>query len=302
MEVNLMKARALSDKMFKSFKNGELLPLLQAVQIDDTLDFELRGQSANIYYRGGSLFRINERTTDYQIIFNKNYCTDDILPEYPNVDEAVKLIPQYKYAMDKWFHGHPKYEREFQQLLVRMNNSSGNISKSTDYYIADIEYADSEQSARFDIIAFKWLSTAAMRKNINKPSLSLIELKYGDGALNGKAGIIKHLEDLQIFINNEQQLNEFAQDMSKVFNQKCELGLIAGLQEHQFNVSINPNDVEVIFMFADHDPDKSVLKNIFSSINSSQYNFPIRIATASMIGCGLYANRMLTIEEFLTNV
>ena len=44
--------------------------------------------------------------------------------------------------MDMWLHKNPKYEREFQQLLVRENNNQGDISKSTDYYILDIEYTD----------------------------------------------------------------------------------------------------------------------------------------------------------------
>ena len=53
--------------------------------------------------------------------------------------------------MDKWFHEHPKYEREFQQIILRENNNSGKISRATDYYIVDIEYQDTENSSRFDM-------------------------------------------------------------------------------------------------------------------------------------------------------
>lgn len=61
--------------------------------------------------------------------------------------------------MDEWFRLHHKYERKFQQLIARMNNSSGDISRSTDYYIADMEYAEmAELGTRFDMVALKWRS------------------------------------------------------------------------------------------------------------------------------------------------
>lgn len=47
--------------------------------------------------------------------------------------------------MDWWFHKHPKYEREFQQVIARENNNHGKISNGTDYYIADIEFADGQR-------------------------------------------------------------------------------------------------------------------------------------------------------------
>ena len=94
--------------------------------------------------------------------------------------------------MDWWFHKHPKYEREFQQVIARENNNLGNISRGTDYYIVDIEYANkvksAEKSARFDMVALKWLSDGASRENVKKVSLALIEVKFGSGALQGKAG------------------------------------------------------------------------------------------------------------------
>ena len=56
-----MYQRALGEEMFKDFQEGgPLHELLTYVQNDDTLDLEFRGDhAANIYYRGGSLFRID---------------------------------------------------------------------------------------------------------------------------------------------------------------------------------------------------------------------------------------------------
>ncbi|MBD5154977.1 MAG: hypothetical protein HDT15_07910 [Oscillibacter sp.] len=296
-----MKKRAISGKMMDALKAGVLHPFLEAVQKDDTLCLELRGTSINIYYRGGSLFCITEQKADYKIEFDTKYCVNgNLLPANPSVQEAPGLIPQYKSRMDEWFHIHPKYEREFQQLVARVNNSSGDISRSTDYYIADMEYAGTaELGARFDMVAFKWLSKGYVRKDTSKPSLALVELKYGDGALGGEAGIEKHLRDFNAFVSDTASLREFTLDMAEVFRQKCELGLVGGLKEKQFQLNVDCSAPEVIFAFAEHDPDSDGLKRILRGIKEDEYAFPIRLASASLLGCGLYEDHMLTVEEYL---
>lgn len=295
-----MGKRAISGAMMEALKSGALHPLLEAVRQDDTLCLELRGTFINIYYRGGSLFRITERSAAYEVKFDTKYCVyDKSLPGNPSIEEAAALIPRYKREMDGWLHLHPKNEREFQQLMARVNNGAG----STDYYIADMEYAETaELGARFDMVAFKWLSRGYIRRDTSKPSLALIELKYGDGALGGESGIEKHLQDFQSFVADAAQLQAFTQDMAEVFRQKCELGLVKGLQEKQFQLNVDCNAPEVIFAFAEHDPDSGILKKILGGINENRYAFPIRLASASLLGCGLYADHMLTVEEYLQRI
>lgn len=296
----MMGTRAISAEMMEALKVGRLHPLLEAVQQDDTLCLELRGTFINIYYRGGSLFRITEKGAEYEIKFDTNYCVyDRSLPENPPIEEAAALIPRYKREMDGWFHLHPKNEREFQQLMARVNNGTG----STDYYIADMEYAEAaELGARFDMVAFKWLSKGFVRKDTSKPSLAFIELKYGDGALGGTSGIEKHLQDFSSFVADPDRLREFTRDMEEVFRQKCELGLVRGLQEKQFRLNVDHSAPEVIFAFAEHDPDSGILKRILNDVNESKYAFPIRLASASLLGCGLYEDHMLTVEQYLRNM
>ena len=304
-------ARAISKDFLDDLLTGELKPLLDMVYIDDTLDLELRGKRINIYYRGGSLFRIKEKGSGtYEICFDSNYCdteawrnTGSKVESKPTIEQAVKDIPYYKQAMDMWFHKNPKYEREFQQLLVRENNNQGDISKSTDYYIIDIEYADSNENrkSRFDIVALKWESKSSVRRKPEKCSIALMELKYGDGALNNKSGIKEHLNDLKSFMSIEKEkLDDFKKDIETVFKQKCQLGLVDGLQEKQYEVSISFENPEVIFLFADHDPDSSVLVKELTDINYNDYKdvFDIYIAEASYIGYGLYAPRMKELSIF----
>ena len=314
-----MKQRAIEDDFFAELTAGSLKPLLDYVQSDDTLELELRGKSVNIYYRGGSLFKIYKSKGGYKIFFNFKYCQGKELPEEPTDPEtAVKNIPFYKQAMDRYFRHKPKYEREFQQLIVRENNNIGDISRGTDYYIIDIEYAnklkdtieaeydelgeeienEKSSSARFDMVALKWLSNGAKRKNSNELTIALIEVKYGDGALKNGAGVGKHLQDFKRFLSDSEGFREFCEDMAKVFSQKCEMGLVDGLQKHQLKgLSISTNDPEVIFVFANHDPDSTVRDEVVAEMKKENCSFPVLIANSSNMGYCLYANCMDNISK-----
>ena len=301
-----MYQRALDEKMFKDFQEGGVLhDLLDYVQSDDTLDLEFRGEGrANIYYRGGSLFCIERSGDGYTLTFDTKYCTvcDEGMEKTPSVRAAVELIPLYKHAMDVWFAKNRKYEREFQQVVVRENNRHGEISHASDYYIVDIEYAynvnvsDKKTQARFDMIAVKWLSKPNERQNPSAPTLAIIEMKYGDGALGGNVGLKKHLEDFGTLVKNGE-LDDFCADYSNVFNQKCALGLIPGKESAR--IKITQRDIELIFLIANHDPDKTGLAKIVAEIAdvTMGYPYPIRFAYASMMGYCLYADQMKSLEE-----
>ena len=301
-----MYQRALDEKMFKDFQEGGVLhDLLDYVQCDDTLDLEFRGEGrANIYYRGGSLFCIERSGDGYTLTFDTKYCTacDEGMEKTPSLRAAVGLIPLYKHAMDVWFVKNRKYEREFQQLVVRENNRHGAISHASDYYIVDIEYAynvnvsDKKTQARFDMIAVKWLSKSNERQNPSAPTLAIIEMKYGDGALGGSAGLKKHLEDFGTLVKNGE-LDDFCADYSNVFNQKCALGLIPGKESAR--IKITQRDIELIFLIANHDPDKTGLAKIVAEIAdvTMEYPYPIRFAYASMMGYCLYADQLKSLEE-----
>lgn len=291
-----MKKRQISVKMLNAFLSGELSSLLEVVKKDDTLDLELRGDSVNIYYRGGSIFKIAEINNSFSISFDINYCIESStsLSGNPSPAEAVANLPFYKQAMDWWFHKHPKYEREFQQVIARENNNHGKISNGTDYYIADIEFADG--NARFDMVALKWLSNGTVRRGTSRISLALIEVKYGDGALKGTAGIEKHLEDFRAFLSDREKVSDFCRDMSLVFSQKCRLGLVDGLNEKQYDVKISSLDPEVIFLFANHDPESKILPAVLKEVEPDKYPFPILVANASYMGYGLYAEQMKQIK------
>ena len=115
------------------------------------------------------------------------------------------LIPYLflKAIMNEFLSTYSKDEREFQQLVARENNCSS-ISNESDYFISDIEVSESTSRARFDMIAIKWQTTK--RRSGNNCRIAFIEMKYGDGALGGKAGMLKHLKDMDSLIYQQRKL------------------------------------------------------------------------------------------------
>jgi len=114
--------------------------------------------------------------------------------------------------MDVWFHKNLKLEKEFQQVVVQENNS-GSPAKETDYYIADIEYALSENKSHIDSLGIK------INKN-NEASLALLEMKYGDGALAGESGVVAHIKDINELFKDLNKKEMLYNDAERVINQK----------------------------------------------------------------------------------
>ena len=314
-----MGKRALEDRtFFNDFLNGGVLsPLLGLVKKDHTLDMELRGGYVEIYYRGGLLYKIkNKGNSNYEITYTKKY----ILVKNAqgsgvinSVADAECEVAKYKHNMDLYFSKYPKLEKEFQQIIVRENNLSGAVSHATDYFILDIEYAS--MGARFDMLAVKWVSTGSKRKNTENLPIAFIEVKYGDGAVTGQASIGKHIRDYINFRKDKNKMNHLAEDMQKVFKQKCDLGLIKSFEGNPPGISIDPDNVECIFIFANHDPDKTnLLKEIKTAIatwkkpDTEKYLKEIKVAKASEMGYGLFAYKKgkeylyPTIEEYVDSL
>ncbi|MCR4658543.1 MAG: hypothetical protein K5770_20280, partial [Lachnospiraceae bacterium] len=275
--------RAISDKFMNDLKSGGLSDLLEAVHNDTNLIMELRGNSVIIYYRGGALFTVNDSNGEYQVSYNPAYWEIrkkyDEMVEMPSISDCVKYIALYKDQMDYHMANSKRnLEKQCQQHMVMENNILGKVvpgdkaNKSFttgDYFILDIEYAFKDGKnldARFDALALKWPSLAANRKKRRSLGISFVELKYYDGAMAGRSGIIKHIGDYLRFVKRPEYI-EMCRDMEKVFYQKCELGLIPSYtsrlktdSEKYYNISIDEKKPEFIFIFANRDPDSAIAK------------------------------------------
>lgn len=306
------KMRELSVSFFDDLvnDNGLLHTILERVKKDDTLMLAIRDGYINIYYRGGNILRIQEQGNGtYQSFFDEHYNkagkTVPVLPKgiksQDDAKEWVEAFPHLKEIMDYYFSEKSKPEREFQQLVARENNFS-TISNESEYFVSDIEFADSGLGARFDMLAIRWL--ASQRKSGSNCRAALVEMKYGDGALEGGAGLLKHLQDADSLISDSHRYPALLHTMEAQFNQLDELGLLS------FNRSINGTKVklnvnekpEVIFILANHNPRSSKLETILNNPEIDAYEqsarFDLRFYVSSFAAYGLHADCMLPLTQF----
>lgn len=304
--------RAISPTFMSDLRNGMLSQLLARVHSDRSLQMELRGRYLNVYYRGGNILRVEANGTGYEVFFDLKYATaplqlpQDHVTTVSEVQAWLDCLPLLKNTMDIWFGSHPKDERGVQQMVVYENNCSS-WANGTDYFIVDIEY-DNRHGARFDLVALRWDSDAAARKLQGGylPILAAIELKVGDGALSGNAGMVEHCRQWEDCFSDAAQVTAFKQEMLEVFRQKRELGLIPALDHNRNAVTNVAAEIEVMFLVANHDPSSRKLAAAVNAIRDRRKvhspGVQVRFATAAFMGFGLYAQNVLPIDDFLRQV
>ena len=293
--------------------NGCLYPVLERVRKDHTLLLSIRKDYINIYYRGGNILKLEKNANDtYKPSFDPQYDkSGKLLPSLmtnltniENKNDAMEWVESFqslKLVMDFYFSQKAKPEREFQQLVARENNDS-TISNESEYFIADIEFADTELGAKFDMLGVKWL--ANQRKNGSNCKAALIEMKYGDGALDGSAGIIKHLKDMTALISDSERYREFLRTMESKFDQLDQLGLLGFNRcKSETKVKFDDSDKpEVIFILANHNPRSTKLNKILNNPELDEYVkrnlFDLRFFVSSFSGYGLHSKCMLSLDEF----
>ena len=317
------RRRGLSLPFLDDLKMGTLAPLRGRVVDDRSLCLEIRQEYINIYYRGGNLLRIkSSRTGGYEVFFDPKYATlkrnpgiklslpPAQLQQRSDVLPWLDQIPSMKLAMDLWLGEPPKEEREVQQLIARDNNFGGvvrpakspgglamprrGMGRHTDYFICDIEYANAH--GRFDMVAVHWPSTTAERKRARNRRLVLVEVKHGDGALGGKAGLHSHIADVNAFLATPGNLAGLKDEMVRVFNQKRSLGLIDCGKDL---VSFSEDRPCLLIILANHDPDKTELLGLLTSPPRSDHA-DLRFATSCFMGYGLFDNAIHDLTTFQT--
>lgn len=299
--------RLLSDTFMDALKYGKLQRLLKTVLQDGTLDLQIRENYINVYYRGGNLLKVKENGGQFEAAFKAKYCIENHglwttfnISALHTVDDYIDNIPLLKREMDHWFMVNPRSEREAQQCMGYENNRSV-IARDTDYFIADIEYATKGGKNRFDMIAVKWPSSNHSRRSGENLGLAFVEVKYGDVAINGDAGIGKHAIDVGDFCSDTKRYQEFCSEMNEVIRQKTELGLLSQISSKHANgtpatVKIDHTiPAELIIVLINHKPAKSAVTSALQ--NNNVANLPVRIATASNMGYGLYLNHIVDIDK-----
>lgn len=267
---------------------------------------------------------------DRKYISDSNIYDFDKLPDkislVDHANEWRKAIPLLKYNMDlHFFDKNTMMERDITQHIVfennygkakqtlstcsftdsengtnvklekfAMENSAENMpSRTTDYYICDMECKT--DFGELDLVGVKWLSAPEGKKNNKCLKLALIEVKYGNEAIDGDGGICSKIEMLNEKLNDDN-LNELKYRMKCSFNQKIQLGLI---NNEKFIESFDKERPEFIFIIANYNCRGSELKYELDKLPVCDKP-EIKFAIGHPMGYGLYAENMYDLESFLS--
>lgn len=234
-------ARSISESFMNRFMDkNDLLPVLEYVKADNSLDLEMRGNYVSIYYRGGSVLRIFEDKDHYDCI-DPRYMPEARIPQF-SLDNIHAYLTEAKHIMDIYTTNVKNHlgEKDIQQMIIKENNYSCN-SFDTDYFIIDSEYQNGDK--RFDLVALEWESTPAAHKLAKTaiPRLFIIEVKQGyksirstqsvkDDKTTESPGLRIHQDDFHDFVSDRDRVQNFQNDMLNLFRQKRILGLIPGFK------------------------------------------------------------------------
>lgn len=298
-----MKKRSISNQFLENLKNGALHVIVDYVRVDPSLDLELRGNCVMVYYRGGKILTVYENQ-------NLKGLAEEYYKKEKKESGTAKIVPSYDCIHD--YFAHAKHvvdihessnksklgEKEIQQRVVYENNMSVN-SSNTDYFVADIEWADNHNlGGRADIVAFRWNHMEHPKRIVQ---LTLIEVKQGENAIKTfekgeqtSAGLKKHYDDFCKFRENKDYVSDCAKDMLLVLKQKKELGLIKGLEKlfEKTNVIKIVPEPDFLFLLANYHHYSTNLQEECKSLPNE-----CKFVNASFCGYGLYKDLVKTKKD-----
>lgn len=321
--------RGISPQFMKDLKGGVLSPLLELVKADPTLDLQIRDGYINIYYRGGSLLRVEEKKGVYvpffdqekqsgtkgysaqlKALFKKTACplplpkpwTRDFADTADVAEWMSSHLSVSKLMMD--LSTSIKAERVVQQELVRVNNRSGQAN-GTDWYIGDLEYAVPVRKpgavrrsvVKVDMLALHWPSTGPQRKTPDHLEWAMVELKSGNTAIVGSAGLDKRLADMNAMLRDTAWLEEMRSQVRDAINQRIELKLIPELKHTVSSISTKPP--LLVFILADVDPATSQFERWLDGLakQPKEVRDSVRFFVAHLMGYALHDRYLLTVDE-----
>lgn len=282
-----------------ALRDGCLKPILRTVHADDTLMLGLRGPYVSIYYRGGELLKIDGRAPGgFRITANADYGhpqdhVDRTIATAAQAEDLVLTLPIMKGKMDCHSKIRSSHEREFQQLVVRENNRSRSAG-SSDYFITDIEHASG--SARFDMLGARW--SHRDRKHGDRLMPVIFEMKYGENALGGSAGLDKHMEDLRRRLSDSHFVDTLKANVASQFDQLAKLGLMEFNRSGSIDTFTCGDQLRIVFVLAAFNPRSSKLLPILQELHEQWQASPIpntdvRVFHASFCGYLMHENSML---------
>lgn len=325
MKTGKNSSRGLSDAFMQALQVGLLSPLLEMVKADPTLDLQIRDEYINIYYRGGCLLKVQRKGAQFHPSFaqvsksgDNGYSQqlsnllsvigcplkiptpwDRPFNQIEDVQTWVAThLPVSKLMMD--VSNRISVERDVQQRITQVNNR-GNQANGTDWYIADTQFAVPVQMLGnpivLDMLALHWPSTPRGRMTPDQLEWALVELKTGNKAIDGAAGLDKHLTDMIKMLSDDAYLEVMQNQVQLAINQRIELKLIPDLKHAVKSLSTKPP--LLIFLLADVDPATSQFNAWLSGLAKQPKSVrdSIRFFVAHLMGYALHDKYLLTVDE-----
>lgn len=269
--------RELKEDFFKCFTEGHLSSLVKRVREDKDLDFQIRENYINIYYKGHSLLKLCDNFKIGSAFIN-NLDVPENLSNESNTKKFIDKIPMVKEEIRKWsvINRKENLEGEYEQLIIRANN----LEKKTasEYYIIDRQYQTQEEKTinRFDLTGF-YLSYKKSHAKMTVP-LSFIEVKF---SLNND---IQYLHDQlgRYYEYVKSNTDELVEEYQTVFAQKVELNLInqkedklIALSKVRFSKDIN--DFRFVVGLVDYNRRSELVKRAKKELKKLPFADQIRI-------------------------
>ena len=187
-------------------------------------------------------------------------------------------------------------ERECKQMTVRENNQD----ISSNYTIVDTEYR-TEKGGQFDMVGV----SRKRQGDYQNLKLAIIEMKYGNGAIEGNSGVYGHFNTVKNL--SKKEIQDLIEDAEKMLEYKVDLGLIKLLDCFNRGMKIDREHIELIFFISDirrsqANKLKEELKKIVDDLNQdSQLKemLEVKIFCPYLAGSVMFDEDMIDIDEFL---
>ena len=211
-------SRGLNERKINAFKQSCLSTLYKEHQ--NELIIGVRNGYLNLYHNCDSIAKMSGNAERCEV---STYYTDKDI-KYISDKEIYEKYEDIKLKSRERCTD----EKKAQAALVLKNNANPN----SNWYCYDVEYKkqfesiedreNSKFNGRFDILAIS--KTLPHR-------IAIIELKYGSGAIGGKSGIYKHIEDYKTFQDNNFY-DAFKHEAIDEINTLIQLGVSVPIELH----------------------------------------------------------------------
>jgi len=268
------QTRSINPEFMNDLIGGVLAPLTEKVKNkENELILCLRKNYVNVYYKCGSLYKIEKQKGCYKISFDFGYAS-----KTKNKDEFLSKLEEFGFDKSQIKKGEPtaitkiyreehdkakkffeistkilkkfiddKKENKIGEKIRQQEIFLANNNPNSDFFIYDCEFKqprnnkNEKDNGRFDFLALKKVGKVHR--------LVFCELKTTRTACKGGSSVLKHSADFYNYTdcpNGKDYIRARKEEALSTYEFYCKLN---GLQ--QKTLDINVDNVDVLFIYTD---------------------------------------------------